>query len=200
MTRDPPEHRCHTPPTKRCRVCALVGGWHDSDLTSAGQKAAAEIARVLRAAIPKDTQVDLFSSDLRRTAQTADQVAEVFGVRPIMDRRLRAMYFHGRRDDLFEQRGVRTSAAEIEAAALRAPEVRDAAVVPSHDRRGAVPFVATALSPDELVRRLHAELEAAKIPAVCRVLPRLPVGSTGKTDRTALRALVDDTGGDGHRA
>ncbi|MFB8282664.1 hypothetical protein [Nocardia colli] len=38
------------------------------------------------------------------------------------------VYFYGRRDQSFKQRGMRTSVAEIEAAARAVPEVEDAAV------------------------------------------------------------------------
>ena len=101
------------------------------------------------------------------------------------------LYLHGRRDDLFKSRGVRTSVAEVEAAVLGVPDVTDAAVVPPRDGYEAVLFAVTTLPPDEVRRRLHERLEAAKVPAVCRVLSALPLGGNGKTDRTALRALVE---------
>lgn len=78
-----------THPEATHHVEEVVGGWHDSELTSAGLQAAASIAESLRARIPLDAEVELFSSDLRRTAQTADAVATVFGVKPVMDSRLR---------------------------------------------------------------------------------------------------------------
>ena len=67
----------------------VVGGWHDSDLTPAGRGAADAIARALRADIPEGTDVEVISSDLRRAAHTADAVGELFGVKPLLDRRLR---------------------------------------------------------------------------------------------------------------
>ncbi|MEV0280286.1 histidine phosphatase family protein [Streptomyces sp. NPDC050610] len=67
----------------------VVGGWHDSRLTPAGVRAAAAIARALRNEIPDGAEAELFSSDLRRTLQTAEEVAQVFGVEPAVDRRLR---------------------------------------------------------------------------------------------------------------
>ncbi|MEV5891027.1 histidine phosphatase family protein [Nonomuraea fuscirosea] len=67
----------------------VVGGWHDSWLTPAGLSAAASIARALRARIPGGAEVELFCSDLRRTRQTAEPVSELFGVEPVLDRRLR---------------------------------------------------------------------------------------------------------------
>jgi len=38
----------------------VVGGWHDSQLTPAGERAAASIAGALRARIPMDADVELF--------------------------------------------------------------------------------------------------------------------------------------------
>ncbi|GAB3220089.1 histidine phosphatase family protein [Glycomyces halotolerans] len=71
----------------------LVGGWYDSRLTPYGIRAAQSIGRALRAAVPDGTEVRLCSSDLRRTAQTAEAIAERFGVRPVLDPRLREMSF-----------------------------------------------------------------------------------------------------------
>ncbi|MEU8777167.1 histidine phosphatase family protein [Streptomyces sp. NPDC048606] len=78
-----------THPEATHHVEGVVGGWHDSRLTSVGVRAAASIARALRARIPDGTEVELYSSDLRRTRETAGPVAEVFGVEPVLDRRLR---------------------------------------------------------------------------------------------------------------
>lgn len=67
----------------------VVGGWHDSELTLAGHRAAGLIARTLRAAIPEGEEVELISSDLLRARQTADAIGEEFGAGPQLDRRLR---------------------------------------------------------------------------------------------------------------
>ncbi|MFE4685229.1 histidine phosphatase family protein [Streptomyces sp. NPDC056721] len=67
----------------------VVGGWHDAQLTPAGIRAALSIAQALRARIPDGAEVEVFSSDLQRTSRTAEEVAELFGVKPILDRRLR---------------------------------------------------------------------------------------------------------------
>ena len=55
----------------------LVGGWHDSELTELGLRQAARIGQVIRERIPEDAPVELYSSDLRRTHQTAQAVATV---------------------------------------------------------------------------------------------------------------------------
>ncbi|MGW2815650.1 histidine phosphatase family protein [Streptomyces sp. NPDC001415] len=78
-----------THPEATHHVEGVVGGWHDSKLTPAGVRAALSIAQTLRAQVPNGAQVELFSSDLRRTLRTAEKVAELFGVKPMMDRRLR---------------------------------------------------------------------------------------------------------------
>lgn len=67
----------------------VVGGWHDSQLTPAGRAAAVRIARTLREQIPAGAGVEVFSSDLLRASQTAEEVAREFGAEPILDRRLR---------------------------------------------------------------------------------------------------------------
>ena len=70
-------------------VHGLVGGWYDSDLTVKGQEDAKTIARSLGARIPKDTSVELFSSDSLRARRTADQISEAFGAAVTVDSRLR---------------------------------------------------------------------------------------------------------------
>ncbi|NEE17611.1 histidine phosphatase family protein, partial [Streptomyces sp. SID7499] len=59
-----------THPEATHHVEGVVGGWHDSHLTPAGRLAAASAARTLRAGIPRDAEVELFSSDLLRARQT----------------------------------------------------------------------------------------------------------------------------------
>ncbi|MFE5024953.1 histidine phosphatase family protein [Streptomyces sp. NPDC056656] len=78
-----------THPEATHHVEGVVGGWHDSQLTPAGIRAAVSIARALRAQVPDGAEVELYSSDLQRTLRTAEGVAELFGVKPILDRRLR---------------------------------------------------------------------------------------------------------------
>lgn len=70
-------------------VEGLVGGWHDSQLTPAGTRAATLIAEALRATIPEGSDVEVFSSDLQRALQTASVVGDLLHVEPVLDRRLR---------------------------------------------------------------------------------------------------------------
>ena len=71
----------------------VVGGWHDSLLTPAGAGGAAAIAENLRSRIPADTHVELCSSDLRRSLQTARIVGDRFGIEPVIDPRLREISY-----------------------------------------------------------------------------------------------------------
>lgn len=103
-----------THPEATHHVDRVVGGWHDSQLTSAGLSAAASIAQALRAQIPDGTDVELFSSDLQRTRQTAEKVAELFDVKPILDGRLREKSYGeagGRPQEWLDQRFIPPPAA-----------------------------------------------------------------------------------------
>lgn len=82
-----------THPQATHHVDGLVGGWYDSDLTPAGTEAAGSIAAALRTEIPVDATVELYSSDLKRTRQTADVIGERFGLEPALDARLRESRF-----------------------------------------------------------------------------------------------------------
>lgn len=78
-----------THPEASHHVDGLVGGWHDSHLTDRGLAQAEKIARFLRAAIPVESRVQLVSSDLSRTAQTAAAVGSAMGVETEFDAYLR---------------------------------------------------------------------------------------------------------------
>ncbi|MFE7185269.1 histidine phosphatase family protein [Streptomyces erythrochromogenes] len=98
-----------THPEATHHVEGVVGGWHDSRLTPAGVRTASAIARALRTRIPHGAEVELFSSDLQRTAQTAAEVAELFGVEPVLDRRLREKSYgeaEGRPQEWLDRRFV----------------------------------------------------------------------------------------------
>lgn len=69
-------------------VEGLVGGWHDSDLTTLGQRHAQAIARTLGRQLA-GLDVEVFSSDLRRAQRTAHAIASTVNTTPVLDPRLR---------------------------------------------------------------------------------------------------------------
>jgi acyl-CoA synthetase (AMP-forming)/AMP-acid ligase II len=101
------------------------------------------------------------------------------------------LYFAGRRDDIYKQRGFRVSATEVEAAACRIPGVRAAALIPpADDGAGATLFVAGDLTDAELHMKLRDELEDFKLPSRCVVLDDLPLTPSGKVAKPALGAML----------
>lgn len=103
------------------------------------------------------------------------------------------LVFVGRGDDELKISGQRVDPSEIEAALLRYPGVREAAVVGHASRGGARRLTATivtdtpAPSPAELRRHARATLPAVAIPSAFMFTDRLPRTSSGKIDRAALR-------------
>ncbi len=98
-----------THPEASHHVDGLVGGWYDSQLTSKGLAEAAKIARHLRSLIPAGELPQLVSSDLRRTRQTAEAIAEVFGTDATLDPGLREKSYgvaEGRPQAWFRERFV----------------------------------------------------------------------------------------------
>jgi acyl-CoA synthetase (AMP-forming)/AMP-acid ligase II len=102
------------------------------------------------------------------------------------------LYFVGRRDDLYKERGFRVSCTEVEAAATRVPGVDSAAVLPpGDDRDHAVIAAVTRLSSERVLDAMRGELEEFKIPRQCLVIDRMPLTANGKVDRNALACLVN---------
>lgn len=62
----------------------LVGGWYDSELTARGRRHATAIATTVRRLVPDDARAELFSSDLRRTARTAQAIGAALDVEPVL--------------------------------------------------------------------------------------------------------------------
>lgn len=73
-----------THPEAEHHVQQLVGGWFDSALTEHGRGQARAVAARLRELVPAEAAVELYASDLLRTAQTAQEIGERFGVRPAL--------------------------------------------------------------------------------------------------------------------
>jgi len=72
-----------THPEATHHVERLVGGQFDSELTARGQREASAIAQRLAESLPGEVQVELFTSDLRRTVQTAEAIATALDLRPV---------------------------------------------------------------------------------------------------------------------
>ncbi|MFC6093990.1 class I adenylate-forming enzyme family protein [Saccharothrix lopnurensis] len=96
------------------------------------------------------------------------------------------VYFDGRRDDIYKQRGFRVSATEVEAATRRVPGVESAVVLPPDGDRPAVLVVVGRVTADEVTALLKDEIEEFKIPHRCVVASSLPLTGNGKVDRKAL--------------
>ncbi|WP_432012871.1 non-ribosomal peptide synthetase [Streptomyces cucumeris] len=101
--------------------------------------------------------------------------------------------FVGRRDDQIKLRGFRIEPGEVEAALLALPEVREAAILVDRDPAGEPRLVAgigrgeaPSRQPHEWRTALAERLPDYMIPAVFVELPALPLGRSGKLDRTAL--------------
>lgn len=62
----------------------LVGGWFDSVLTARGRRHAAAAAEAIRGLVPAGARAELFSSDLRRAAETAERVGAALQVEPVL--------------------------------------------------------------------------------------------------------------------
>ncbi|GAA1176459.1 hypothetical protein GCM10009654_37060 [Streptomyces hebeiensis] len=105
----------------------------------------------------------------------------------------------GRADDQVKLRGFRIEPAEIEAALLAVPGVREAAVLADRDAAGEVRLVAgvgrgdtPARQPHEWRAALADRLPDHMIPASFVDLPALPLSRNGKLDREALLRLAGE--------
>ncbi|MER8114734.1 amino acid adenylation domain-containing protein [Streptomyces sp. NPDC094031] len=102
--------------------------------------------------------------------------------------------FLGRRDNQVKIRGFRIEIGEIENALLRAPGVRDAAVVVTERGGGGKHLIAfcsgTPRPVEELREALGAVLPAYMVPSAFHWQEALPLTANGKIDRKALTALA----------
>ena len=105
--------------------------------------------------------------------------------------------FRGRDDAMIKTSGNRVSPTEVEEAALASGAVAQAAAfgVPDEKLGQAIVLVGIA-SGDDADERLRAHF-AAELPAFMRpaqivLIDQMPLGSNGKLDRTALRAMLEE--------
>ncbi|TMA29898.1 MAG: 2-succinylbenzoate--CoA ligase [Deltaproteobacteria bacterium] len=98
---------------------------------------------------------------------------------------------HARRSDLIISGGENVYPAEVEAALLSHPRVREAAVLPAPDERWGqigVAYVATDAAESELRAFLGERIARYKVPARFVMVPELPRTAAGKIDRVTLAA------------
>jgi len=98
---------------------------------------------------------------------------------------------HARRGDLIVSGGENVYPAEVEAALLEHPAVREAAVLPASDERWGqvgLAYVVTTASDGELRDFLRTRLAKYKVPARFVHLRELPRNAAGKVDRAGLLA------------
>ncbi|MGK5115615.1 MULTISPECIES: non-ribosomal peptide synthetase [unclassified Geodermatophilus] len=105
--------------------------------------------------------------------------------------------FLGRRDNQVKIAGFRIEIGEIENALLRAPGVRDGAVVVAGGGGQTRRLVAFCTGPrpldaDQLGEHLARSLPAYMVPSVLHWRTSLPLTPNGKTDRKALTALAGE--------
>jgi long-chain acyl-CoA synthetase len=111
-------------------------------------------------------------------------------------------YFVGRKDDMINVAGENVYPKEIEGLLLRDPDLKDACVVPApHVTKGWVPVAyVVARDPaappsEEAVKRFFLERGAPYAhPRRVTFLDRLPLGGTGKLDRSALKRAAAEAG------
>lgn len=101
---------------------------------------------------------------------------------------------HGRRDELFNIGGERTSPLEIEAAIRKAAGVADAAILIEDDqvyghRISAFVVPAGELTKKELTQALSERLSPLKTPREFYAVPSIPRGANGKLLRGELKTL-----------
>ncbi|MGQ4420681.1 alpha/beta fold hydrolase, partial [Streptomyces sp. SAS_269] len=103
--------------------------------------------------------------------------------------------FLGRRDNQVKIRGFRIEIGEIENTLLRAPGVRDAAVVVAEQGGGSkhlIAYYTGERQPVETLREsLGAVLPGYMVPSAFHWQPELPLTANGKTDRKALTARAE---------
>jgi oxalate---CoA ligase len=108
------------------------------------------------------------------------------------------VYVSGRHTEIINRGGTKIAPSEIEAALVQHPQVIEAAAFAiAHPTLGedlaAAVVLRNTVSESELRRFLRAGLATFKIPTRIVDVARLPRGSSGKIDRSALAALVART-------
>ncbi len=105
------------------------------------------------------------------------------------------LMYHGRRDHMLKIHGFRVEPAEVEAALVSHPSVREAVVFAADQQLVAVVVPAdTDLSVMDLKRHCAIRLPRYMIPGSIRMVQDLPRTSSGKVDRLKTRDAVTTAG------
>ena len=129
------------------------------------------------------TASSFFSRDGTRWYRTGDAGMIVDGLLRVT----------GRLDDVIISGGVNVALAAVEARVREWPGLADAVVVAQHSERwGEVPAVVSTVAVElaDLRRFVSDRLGVAAAPASATVVERMPLLSSGKPDRFAVRALL----------
>ena len=73
-----------THPEATHHLSGEVGGWWDTELTERGLRQADAVAARIRELVPGDAAVELHTSDLARTVQTAEAIGARLAVQPVL--------------------------------------------------------------------------------------------------------------------
>ncbi len=101
------------------------------------------------------------------------------------------LYFVGREDDIYKERGYRVSSIEVEMAALSIPKVELAALLKPTEDHGSLLIVSGTISPTDVLKALSSRLVDYKVPSECKVLDVLPLNANGKLDKKALKKMFN---------
>lgn len=101
------------------------------------------------------------------------------------------LVFLCRKDAQIKHMGHRIELGEIEAAALRSEEIRQACALYDQENKRILLFYVGDVESKALAEHLKHYLPRYMMPAVSMRMDRMPLTPNGKTDRRALRALVD---------
>lgn len=104
--------------------------------------------------------------------------------------------YYGRADSQVKILGYRVEILEIESVLREVCELDQIAAVPwpisDGLAQGVIAFVVKPdISPDEIIKRCKERLAFYKVPSAVHILDRMPLNSNGKTDRNALKKMLE---------
>ena len=135
-----------------------------------------------------------------------EKTAEAFVQNPLQDRYPETVYrtgdlayrnahgelvFKCRKDAQIKHMGNRIELGEIESAAMRMNGISRAICLYDHGQKRILLFYTGETRQEELLAHLKHYLPRYMIPALCKLLPEMPLTPNGKVDRRALLASVE---------